>query len=96
MPVSVTHDDLILDSIVERLVKSDVAGTVVSKRYKNIIDWVVNGLGVTTLYEYKRQFQVLVDFFGLLCEECNSKLLNKVGSDLWRCSAEEFSSVREG
>jgi hypothetical protein len=93
MTISIIHDDLILDSIVERLVKSDVAGTVVSKRYKNIIDWIVRGLGVTTLYEYKRQFQVLADFFGLLCEECNSKLLNKVGSDLWRCSIEELKGL---
>jgi hypothetical protein len=67
MSTSIIYDDLILDNIVERLVKSDVAGTIVSKRYKNIIDWIVNGLGVVTLYEYKRQFQVLVDFFGLLC-----------------------------
>jgi hypothetical protein len=93
MPTSIIYDDLILDSIVERLVKSDVAGTIVSKRYKNIIDWIVNGLGVTTLYEYKRQFQVLVDFFGLLCEECNSKLLNKVGNDLWTCSVEELKGL---
>jgi hypothetical protein len=93
MSTVIVYDDLILDSMVERFVKSDVIRTGVSKRYKNIIDWVVNGLGVITLYEYNRQFQALVEFFGLVCENCNKKLLDKVGKDLWKCNEDELRGL---
>ncbi len=43
----------------------------ISREYKNIIDWTVNALGLRTIFQYKRQYQVLRDFFALRCPNCN-------------------------
>lgn len=83
-----------LDVIVKRFVESSVESeTAIEPRYKNIVDWVVRGLGVGSLYVYKRQLQVLVEFFGLLCERCNKKLLEKVNGDLWFCDERELRNL---
>ena len=90
----IDSDGILLEKIVKKLIDVEKSNkSVVGKRYRNIIDWVVNGLGVITLYEYKRQFQVLVDFFGLLCDKCNEKALKKVNRDLWKCSTDELRDL---
>ena len=42
-------------------------------RARNVIDWITNDdfLGITSLYEYPRQYQILRDTHELLCPKCN-------------------------
>lgn len=43
------------------------------KRFKNIIHFATDpeGLGVSSLWEYTRQYQYLRDFYSLTCPQCN-------------------------
>lgn len=69
-------DSLFLENLKRKLV-SGGKRYIIKKRYVNIIDWLINGLGIWTVYQYKRQFQILVEFFGLLCEKCNKKYIGQ-------------------
>ncbi len=40
------------------------------KQYKNIIEWITKGLHLTSIYDHTRQYEVLRDFFQLLCPIC--------------------------
>lgn len=64
-------DNAFLESLVERVVKGK--GKKSGLKYGNIIEWIVYGLGVESIYseEYREQYHILVEFFDLLCEKCN-------------------------
>lgn len=44
------------------------------KTFRNAVDFITSpeGLGLSTLYEYTRQYQIIRDFHSLLCPQCNS------------------------
>uniref|UniRef100_A0A7V3J9N3 Terminase large subunit gp17-like C-terminal domain-containing protein n=1 Tax=candidate division CPR3 bacterium TaxID=2268181 RepID=A0A7V3J9N3_UNCC3 len=63
-------DDMFLDYLKAKMVKGNYHSFENLKRYKNIIQWIVEGLGIETLYDYVRQYQVIRDFYELLCPVC--------------------------
>lgn len=64
------------EDIVERT-RSDNKPTIFIekfRKFRNIIDFATNpeGLALTTLWEYNRQYQYIRDFYSLLCPHCNA------------------------
>jgi len=77
-------DDLFLEGLAVK-VAGEKEKKVVSEEYGNIIDYAVRALGLRTIYKYKRQYQVLRDFFMLRCPVCNGKEM-----DVWNMTEEEI------
>ncbi len=79
--------DLFLDRLVEKIsAGTKTQESVELRKYVNIIDWVGRGLGLNTIYSYTRQYQVLRDFYELLCPNC----MDERDKDCWGKTEEEL------
>jgi len=79
-------EDKFFASLQERLNNGNVVERIRNKDdYKNIIEWTVKALGLTSIYQYRRQYQIIRDFFGLLCPKCN-----KGDKDCWNKTEDEL------
>lgn len=71
------EDKVFLDKLIEKLINCSDDVPVFEFKYRNIIEWITKGLGVTSILNlYKEQYEILVSFYELLCPKCNKNRIN--------------------
>lgn len=86
-----TEEDTLLSKMFQdfAFVKSEIPPACLElRRYSNIVEWSVEGLGLKSLYDYSRQYQTVRDFYELLCPVC----AEDSDYDCWNKSPEELSN----
>ena len=66
-------EDKLFSTIIERAKTGKKLFKEQIRKYVNIVDWIVNGIGLQSLYEHPREYQIIRDFFMLRCPKCNEK-----------------------